>query len=483
MNFTSVIAARAASVIRGGTDTRGCAERMDISPDIFRAYDIRGIADTVLTPDVVRIIGQAVATLYPANRRVIVGRDGRLSSAALSQALCAGLKAAGRNVIDIGEVPSPILYYATHELKTGAGIMVTGSHNPPEYNGLKLVLDSKTLHGEAIRQIHRCILQGELDRGQGSYEQCNLSDDYIGRIVSDVRLGRTMRIAIDCGNGVAGPTAVRLFETLGCELSTLYCDIDGRFPNHHPNPSAPENLKALIEHVSSQSLELGLALDGDGDRLGVIDDRGKIIWPDRQMMLYAIDLLSRHKGAQIIYDVKSSRHLGQVIEDYGGRPLMWKTGHSLLKAKLRETGAMLAGEMSGHIFFKERWYGFDDGLYAGARLLEILSGDDRRSSEIFASLPDAVCTPELYIHFARDGAQHDFMRRLQECSDFEGGEITEIDGVRVDYSHGWGLVRASNTTPSLVIRFEAKDSRTLKSIQDIFRHRLLRIDPDLELPF
>lgn len=456
---------------------------MEISPDIFRAYDIRGIVETALTPDIVRLIGQAVATLYPASPQVVVGRDGRLSSADLSQALCEGLMAAGRNVIDIGEVPSPVLYYATHELNTGAGIMVTGSHNPPEYNGLKLVLDGKTLHGDAIRQIDRCILRGELEQGQGSCERRNLIDDYIRRIGSDVKLERTLRIAIDCGNGVAGPTAVRLFEALGCELSTLYCEIDGRFPNHHPNPSVPANLKALIERVESQGLELGLAFDGDGDRLGVIDDRGKIIWPDRQMMLYAIDLLSRHEDAEIIYDVKSSRLLGQVIEDHGGKPLMWKTGHSLLKAKLRETGAQLAGEMSGHIFFTERWYGFDDGLYTGARLLEILSRDDRRSSEVFASLPDAVCTPELYIHFAREGDQHHFMRRLQECTDFEGGEVTEIDGVRVDYDCGWGLVRASNTTPSLVIRFEGKDVESLKSVQDIFRHRLLQIDPDLRLPF
>jgi phosphomannomutase/phosphoglucomutase len=406
---------------------------MEISPDIFRAYDIRGIADTVLTPEVVSIIGQAVASLYPASPPVIVARDGRLSSAALSQALCTGLMAAGRSVIDIGEVPTPVLYYATHKLKTGAGIMVTGSHNPPEYNGLKLVLEGRTLHGEGIRQIHRRILQGELDRGRGCCEQRDLIDDYLDRIVADIKLGRILRLAIDCGNGVAGPIAVRLFEALGCELSTLYCDIDGRFPNHHPNPSMPQNLEDLIACVSSRSLELGLAFDGDGDRLGVIDDRGNIIWPDRQMMLYAIDLLSRHRGAKIIYDVKSSRHLSQVIKDHGGRPLMWKTGHSLLKAKLRETGALLAGEMSGHIFFTERWYGFDDGLYAGARLLEILSRDNRRCSAVFATLPDAMSTPELHIHFARDGAQHDFMRRFKHGAEFEGGEITEIDGLRIEY--------------------------------------------------
>jgi phosphomannomutase/phosphoglucomutase len=456
---------------------------MEINPDIFRAYDIRGIADTALTPDVVRTIGQAVATLYPGSPRVVVARDARLSSATLAEALCAGLIAAGRSVIDIGEVPTPVLYFATHELGTGAGIMVTGSHNPPEYNGLKLVMDGKTLHGEDIRQIHRRIQQGGLHRGRGSLDRHAMIDGYLNRITGDIKLARTMRIAIDCGNGVAGPTAGRLFSALGCEVSELYCEIDGRFPNHHPNPSVPSNLQELIERVVSRNLELGLAFDGDGDRLGVIDDRGNIIWPDRQMMFYAIDVLTRHRGAEIIYDVKSSRLLGEVIKRHGGRPLMWKTGHSFLKAKLAERGALLAGEMSGHFFFKERWYGFDDGLYAAARLLEILCKDDRRSSEVFASLPDAVNTPELNIHFGRDGAQHDFMRRLKENTVFEGGEITEIDGLRVDYPHGWGLVRASNTTPSLVIRFEADDDRSLKHIQDVFRQRLLRIDPELELPF
>jgi phosphomannomutase/phosphoglucomutase len=494
MSFSAAIVGKGALGILGRNEQwlslpaieqilRKAKPAMHLSPNIFRAYDIRGIVDLVLTPEIVHTIGQAVGTLYPGSPRIVVGRDGRLSSAELADALCQGLQHAGRTVIDIGEVPTPVLYYATHELGTAAGIMVTGSHNPPQYNGLKLMMGGKTLHGEAIRHIYCRILQGNLLQGQGKREHRDLTDSYIARIRQDIKLSKPMQIAIDCGNGVAGPTATALFRALGCEVTELYCNIDGQFPHHHPNPSVPDNLRDLIACVTSKGLALGIALDGDGDRLGVIDDQGQIIWADRQLMLYAMHLLERHPGATIIYDVKSSRHLEGLIKRHGGRPLMWKTGHSYMKNKMLQTGALLAGELSGHIFFKERWYGFDDGLYTAARLLEILSKDKRSSSKIFAALPDAVNTPELNVHFDQDGAQHNFMKALIAKADFTDGLINHIDGLRVDYPDGWGLVRASNTTPSLVIRFEADDQQTLQNIQDRFRKQLLKLDPGLRLPF
>jgi phosphomannomutase/phosphoglucomutase len=456
---------------------------MSVNPAIFRAYDIRGVVNKTLTVEVVRTIGQTVGTLYPNCPRVAVGRDGRLSSPALAQALCEGLVAAGRTAIDIGQAPTPVLYYATHRLKTGAGIVVTGSHNPPDYNGLKLVMGGETLFGDAITAIYERIEKGALSEGNGEREIENLNQDYVERISEDVRLARPLRVAIDCGNGAAGPVASRLFTQLGCELIPLYCDVDGNFPNHHPNPSDLKNLKMLIETVRTEHLDLGLAFDGDGDRLGVIDNEGNVIWADRQMMLFAADVLERNPGAEIIYDVKSSKHLHSVIASHGGMPRMWKTGHSLIKAKMKETGALLAGEMSGHIFFKERWYGFDDGLYAGARLLEILSKDPRPSSEIFAALPNAISTPEIIVDLGEDGAQHAFMRKLVERADFSDADVSDIDGLRVDYPCGWGLVRASNTTPSLVIRFEADDESGLKQIQQIFRNQILAVDCSLKLPF
>lgn len=456
---------------------------MQIDPDIFRAYDIRGVVGRALTPEVVRSIGHALGVLYPGSPRVAVGRDGRLSSPELARALCQGLADAGRTAIDIGAVPTPVLYFATHHLETGAGVMITGSHNPPEYNGIKMVMDGRTLFGEEIQRIHERIVAGNLPRGEGRIEHAEVLGAYLERITADVRLARPMRIAVDAGNGVAGPTARRLFDALGCRVECLYCDIDGTFPHHHPNPSELDNVQDLIRTVREQGLELGLAFDGDGDRLGVVDEQGKVIWADRQMMLFARDVLSRNPGATIIFDVKSSRHLAELIRSEGGRPLMWKTGHSFIKAKMKETGALLAGEMSGHIFFQERWYGFDDGLYAGARLLEILSRENRPASAVFGELPDAVSTPELNVHFEADGAQHEFMRRFAERARFEGAEVSRIDGIRADFPDGWGLVRASNTTPSLVIRFEADSQSALERIQARFREQMRAVDPTIELPF
>ena len=458
---------------------------MAISEDIFRAYDIRGIVETALTPDAVRQIGQSFATesLRQNQDTVVIGRDGRLSSPMLSQALSEGLRAGGCNVVDIGMVPTPVLYYATHQLQTGTGIMITGSHNPPQYNGLKMLIAGNTLYGDGIKALYQSIVENKLSTGAGSYREQDVLPDYIERIVSDIKLARPLRVAVDCGNGVAGVCATELFSKLGCEVTELFCDVDGNFPNHHPDPSRPENLEDLKKAVADNRLDLGLAFDGDGDRVGVIDDKQNVIWADRQMMLYAADVLERKPGAQIIFDIKSSTNLESVISKLGGEPLMWKTGHSFIKAKMKETGAELAGEMSGHIFFKERWYGFDDGLYSAARMLEILSKRDEITSDVFGALPDSYNTPELQIQFEKDGAHYAFMEKFKQASNFPGANIFTIDGMRVNYPDGWGLIRPSNTTPCLVLRFEANTEDKLAEIQNSFKQELLKLDSSLELPF
>ena len=455
-----------------------------VNPAIFRMYDIRGVVATDLTPATVRLVGQAFATecLKQNITEVCIGRDGRLHSEELSRALSEGLNAGGCNVIDVGMVPTPVLYFATHYLNTGTGIMVTGSHNPPEYNGLKMSMGGKTLYGDDITGLCELIQTNSLNSGEGSYRQEPLLDKYLQRILDDVKLARPMKIAVDCGNGVAGVIASQLFTQLGCEVTELFCDVDGNFPNHHPDPSKPENLQDICAAIKDKQLELGLAFDGDGDRVGVIDDRQNIIWPDRQMILYAEDVLSREPGALIIYDIKSSYHLGRAIREMGGKPLMWKTGHSLIKAKMKETGAALAGEMSGHVFFKERWFGFDDGLYSAARMLEILSKKAGTSSEIFAQLPDSCNTPEIQLQFA-EGEHYKFMEKFKSTAQFEGADISTIDGMRVNWDTGWGLIRPSNTTPCLVLRFEAEDEATLQQIQEQFRQQILATDSSLKLNF
>tara|TARA_R110002049_G_scaffold252264_1_gene427063 strand:+ start:194352 stop:195725 length:1374 start_codon:yes stop_codon:yes gene_type:complete len=457
---------------------------MDVSSSIFRAYDIRGVVKTDLRPDVVLLIGKAIGTMYPQCKQVAVGRDGRLSSKQLSDKLIEGLRSTGVDVIDIGEVPTPVLYYATHSLGTGSGLMVTGSHNPPEYNGIKMVMDEKTLFGDMIQDIYACIVKADFKSGQGQVKEVNVLDDYLKTICQEVKLQRPLSIAIDCGNGVAGPTASKLFNDLGCQsVNELFCDVDGTFPNHHPNPSEPENLEDLIKTVLDNNLDLGLAFDGDGDRVGIVDECGKVLWADRQMMLYAKDVLSRNPGAEIIFDVKSSRNLASYIEKFGGKATMWKTGHSFIKNKMKETGALLAGEMSGHIFFKERWYGFDDGLYSAARMLEILAADPRPVSEIFSELPNDVSTPEITIKLDKDGAQHEFINKFIAQSNFADAKLSTIDGVRADFDYGWGLVRASNTTPSLVIRFEAESEQKLEQLKDNFKTQILSVDSTIKLPF
>nr|MDA8109453.1 phosphomannomutase/phosphoglucomutase [Betaproteobacteria bacterium] len=411
-----------------------------------------------------------------------VGRDGRHSGPELAGALAEGLAAAGADVIELGMVPTPVTYFAAHHLGCGSCVSVTGSHNPPDYNGLKLVVGGITLAGEEIQALRRRIESGELASGAGKRTSADVLGAYVERIAGDVRLARPLRIAIDCGNGVAGMLVPRLYRRLGCELEELYCEVDGDFPHHHPDPSHPENLADLIARLKSGPSELGLAFDGDGDRLGVVTKDGEIIFPDRQLMLFAADVLARNPGAEIIYDVKSTRLLAPWIERHGGRPVIWKTGHSFIKAKLKETGAPLAGEMSGHTFFKERWYGFDDALYTGARLLEILSkeADPNRTLE---ALPNAPSTPELHWRVA-EGEQHALVAKLQQAKPFPGAEhILTIDGVRVEYRDGFGLARASNTTPVVVLRFEADTPEALARIQREFRAALQPLKPAVPLPF
>jgi phosphomannomutase / phosphoglucomutase len=456
-----------------------------IDRSIFRAYDIRGVVGTTLDEGVARLIGQAVGTVMQEKglREIVVGRDGRLSGPSLSAALIEGLRRAGCDVIDIGMAPTPLVYFATYQLNTGSGIAVTGSHNPPDYNGFKIMIGGETLSGEAITNLYARIAENRLrSEGKGGVQQMDMASDYISRIASDVQLERRMRVVIDCGNGVAGALAPQLLEAIGADAEPLYCEVDGTFPNHHPDPSDPENLKDLITAVQRTGAEIGLAFDGDGDRLGVVTRQGEVIYPDRLLMLFAQDVLSRNPGANVIYDVKCTGHLASHILRHGGSPIMWKTGHSLIKGKMRETEAELAGEMSGHFFFRERWYGFDDGIYSAARLLEILAADDRDPEEIFAELPKGVSTPELKVAM-EEGEHYAYIEKFRAQSSFEGAKVITIDGVRADWPDGWGLVRCSNTTPSLVLRFDADSEAALARIQGVFRTQLLAIEPSLKLPF
>ena len=457
-----------------------------IDPGIFKAYDIRGIVDRTLTEPAVRAIGAALGSEAVARgmARIAVGRDGRLSGPRLRDALIEGIRSTGTAVVDIGMVATPMLYFATHHLGTQSGVEITGSHNPPEYNGLKMVLAGEALYGEGLQKLRQRIESGDLVHAAhpGALEQADVSAAYLARIRGDVKLARPMKIAIDCGNGVAGSMAPALYRALGCEVTELFCEVDGTFPNHHPDPAHVENLQDLIRCLRETDAEIGLAFDGDGDRLGVVTKDGQIIWPDRQLMLFARGVLAEQPGAQIIFDVKCSRHVAAQIRAHGGVPLMWRTGHSLIKAKLKETGAPLAGEMSGHIFFKHRWYGFDDGMYAGARLLELLSRENDPSA-VLNALPNSSSTPELQLKTA-EGENFTLVERLQREARFEGArEIIRIDGVRVEYEDGFGLARPSNTTPVVVLRFEADNDAALARIQADFRSALLAVKPDAALPF
>ena len=460
---------------------------MNLSPGIFKAYDIRGIVGTTLDASVAKKIGQAFgsAVLAKGEKKVVIGRDGRLSGPELAAALADGLQAAGVEVIDLGVVATPMVYFGTHVLDAKSGIMVTGSHNPPDYNGFKMVLAGEAIHGETITALYHAIINDALtDAGaqRGSYRTHDIAAAYQARITGDVKLARPMKIVIDCGNGVAGAFAGDLYRAMGCEVTELFCEVDGNFPNHHPDPAHPENLQDLIRSLRDNDAELGLAFDGDGDRLGVVTKDGQIIYPDRQLMLFAEDVLTRNPGQQILYDVKCTRHLAPWITARGGVPLMWKTGHSLVKAKLRETGAPLGGEMSGHVFFKDRWYGFDDGLYAGARLLELMSRV-ADPSQVLNALPQSTSTPELHLEL-QEGENAALIARLQKEARFEGADrIITIDGLRVEYPDGFGLARSSNTTPVVVMRFEAESAAALARIQSVFRQVILAARPDAQLPF
>ena len=464
-------------------------EGMDISgesvpAEIFRAYDIRGIINQNLNDNIANMIGMSIGSEAQSQGQtsIIVARDGRLSSPELAQALIQGLITSGMKVIDIGLVPTPVLYFATHTLGSQSGVMVTGSHNPANYNGFKVVIANQALANEQIQALKQRIDNGQLSQGAGTYEQADISADYLDRITNDVVLAKPMKVVIDCGNGATGDLAPNLLDTLGCTVLTLNREIDGNFPNHHPDPSKPENLQQLIETVQKEGAELGIAYDGDGDRLGVVTPDGKIIWPDKLLMLYAKDLLSRNPGADILYDVKCTRDIAELVSNMGGRAIMCETGHSLVKAKMRETGAVVGGEFSGHIFFNDRWYGFDDALYSTARLLEILSMEPIDVVDVFAEFPEKCSTPEIQIPVS-ESEKFDIVRRIQEQAQFPNGNMITLDGIRVDFSDSWGLLRASNTTPNLVARFEADDEDALANVQSIFREQILQVQPSISLPF
>src|SRR5690606_8635971 len=415
---------------------------------------------------------------------IVVGRDGRLSGPEMAASLIEGLRRAGRNVVDIGMAPTPLVYFGAFHLRAGSCVSVTGSHNPPDYNGFKVVVGGHTLSGDAITDLYDRIANGRLHAApqEGTLEKRDIGEDYVQRVATDVQLERPLKVVVDAGNGVAGGLGPKVLEAVGAEVVPLYCDIDGTFPNHHPDPSEPHNLADLIQMVERLDADLGIAFDGDGDRLGVVTRDGHNIFPDRLLMLFAADVLERNPGAQIIFDVKCTGRLPGYILRHGGSPLMWKTGHSLIKAKMRETESELAGEMSGHFFFKERWYGFDDGIYAAARLLEILAAQPGRPSDVLDALPDGIATAEIKVDAPGDDP-HTFVEQFVAAASFGSARLSTIDGLRVDWPDGWGLVRASNTTPVLVMRFDADSNDAMARIKTDFREQLLAQDPDLQLPF
>jgi phosphomannomutase/phosphoglucomutase len=462
-----------------------------VPKEIFRAYDIRGIVDHSLTAEIVYAIGQALGSiiLERGEKQSLIGRDGRLSGSELLMALSNGIAATGCDVVNIGMVPTPLLYFATVHWQIPSGVILTGSHNPSNYNGLKIMVGGLTLYEEGIQALYQRILKGDFKKGQGNITTQSIDEHYIKTLQNDIKLGSRLKVVIDAGNGVTGYIAPRLFESLNCEIIPLYCEVDGHFPNHHPDPGQPDNLEKLIEAVHVHKADIGLAFDGDGDRLGVVDNKGQIIWPDRQLILFARDVLARRPAAQIIYDVKCTRHLASDIRARGGEPLMWKTGHSLIKAKIKETGALLAGEMSGHFFFKDRWFGFDDALYAGARLLEIIANNTKKQtvSELFETIPNSVNTPELTVPIAESLKQTCIHQLIQAASlkteGFQDATISTMDGLRIDWADGFGLVRASNTGPNLVLRFEGETRLALERIQNQFRTLFEITKQSWALPF
>ena len=453
---------------------------------IFRAYDIRGVFGEELTCEVVHEIAKAIGTIAQKQNQqeIVVGRDGRLSSPELNQVLIEGLLSTGMDIIDIGIVPTPAAYFASHHLNTNNCVMITGSHNAADYNGLKIVIAGNSLYADGIEEIKNYVISKEYKVGDGTLRNVDISSDYIQRISDDINVskGSLPKIVIDCGNGSSGAIAPLLFEEIGCDLITMFSEIDGRFPNHHPDPSQPDNLEDLISRVKKENADIGFAFDGDGDRLGMIDSVGNIIWPDKQLMLLAIDVLSRNKGSSIIYDVKCTQYLKSIIESNHGKAIMWKTGHSFIKQKMNEINAPLAGEMSGHIFFKERWYGFDDALYTAARFIEIFSNSKKKPTELFGGLPYGISTPELRM-FLKENDHNNFMKEFSQNIYNLNANIIDIDGLRIEYDDGWGLVRPSNTSPYIIFRFEADTESALKRIRFEFRNIINLIRPTIEIPF
>lgn len=460
------------------------ANAPSLPASIFRAYDIRGTVPEQLNADSLYWIGRAIgsATLDADEPNIVVGRDGRLSGPELGEALIQGLVDSGCQVTDLDMVPTPVVYFATHTTDSSSGVMLTGSHNPPNYNGVKIVIAGQTLHGAQITDLLERLEQGRLSQGRGSRKTLQLLNTYRDHIVDDIVLARPLKVVIDCGNGVTGVIAQQLLEDIGCEVIPLFTEVDGHFPNHHPDPGHIENLQELIATVKTEQADIGLAFDGDGDRVGVVSDKGELIYPDRLLMLLAEDILTRNPGADIIFDVKCTRQLSALISKQGGRPLMWKSGHSLIKAKMRETGALLAGEMSGHIFFKERWFGFDDGLYVACRLLELLALQEASSADLFARYRSGVTTPELTLDVG-DERKFALIEQLHKNADWGDGRVTDVDGLRIDYPNGWGLIRASNTTPMLVLRFEASNAEELERLKQVFRDQVANIAPDIPFIF
>lgn len=458
-----------------------------IDASIFRTYDIRGVVDETLTELAVEQIGQAIASelVHLGETKVVLGRDGRLSAPRFADAMSRGLTAMGISVIDLGQVMTPMCYFAAETLEgVNSCVMLTGSHNPSNYNGIKIVLQGVTLYGEAIQALKNRIEQQQFEKlpRPGQISPFSIVAAYQARILADIQLSKPLKVVVDAGNGVAGAFAPDVLRQLGCEVVELFCDVDGHFPNHHPDPAKLQNLETLSQTVLLTGANCGIAFDGDGDRCGVVDNAGIPLYPDRQLMLYAQDVLTRVPGALILYDIKCTALLPKVVEAAGGQAIMWKTGHSYMKAKMRETGAALGGEVSGHMFFKERWYGFDDGLYTAARLLEIISKASCSSAELFDQLPNAYNTPEIELEMA-EGEPYVFMDKIRAQAQFDDATVFDLDGLRVDFADGWGLIRASNTTPVIVLRFEGETPEALQRIQQRFKALILSVDPHLALPF
>ena len=461
-------------------DTDSGESTADELAAIFRAYDIRGIVNQTLTTEVIRKIGQAIGSEAKelGEQTLVVGADGRISSPTVMDTLINGILTTGTNVHSIGAVPTPLVYFATNTLETESGIAVTGSHNPADYNGFKIVLKGRTLVSEDIQKLYKRVLNEDFRSGEGQLTESDIRDDYIDAIADDVIVAQPLKVVIDCGNGIAGDIAPDLLSALGCEVLPLYCEVDGSFPNHHPDPTIPANLEDLIITIRSNDADLGIALDGDGDRIVAITGDGEIVWPDQLLMLFAKDVVSRSPGSDVVYDVKCTRHLNSVISGFGGRPIICRSGHSYLKEKIQETGAVLGGELSGHVCFNERWYGFDDGLYAAARLLEIVGAQPKSLKDLMSEFPVSVSTPEIQM-FVSEAEKFDIIKNFNQLADFEGGTLNNIDGTRVDFSDGWGLIRASNTNPCLTLRFEADDAKSLERIKNDFRQKLKMVDESL----